>query len=113
MRLIFIPFATSPLILSPRENLLLHTSASAPSMPVELWASRIDGSQQRKLLELEPSPTQQTFTGMSFSKDGQWLAFTRGGGPTAVKFAKNEGGRLEDAIGRKRVTESNSQHTGL
>jgi Tol biopolymer transport system component len=77
-------------ILSPRENLLLHTSASAPSMPVELWASRIDGSQQRKLLELEPSPTQQTFTGMSFSKDGQWIAFTRGGGPTAVKFAKNE-----------------------
>jgi Tol biopolymer transport system component len=77
-------------ILSPRENLLLHTSASAPSMPVELWASRIDGSQQRRLLELEPSPTQQTFTGMCFSKDGLWIAFTRGGGPTAVKTATNE-----------------------
>jgi Tol biopolymer transport system component len=77
-------------ILSPRENLILHTAPSAPSKPVELWASRIDGSQQRRLLELEPSPTQQTFTGMCFSKDGQWIAFTRGGGPTAVKTAKNE-----------------------
>ena len=77
-------------ILSPRENLILHTAPSAPSKPVELWASRVDGSQQRRLLELEPSPTQQTFTGMCFSKDGQWIAFTRGGGPTAVKTAKNE-----------------------
>jgi Tol biopolymer transport system component len=45
---------------------------------------------ERRLLELEPSPTQQTFSGMSFSRDGQWIAFTRGGGPTAVKTARNE-----------------------
>src|SRR5580700_10792384 len=77
-------------IMSPSENLLLHTAPSAPSKPVELWASRIDGSQQRRLLELEPSPTQQTFSGMSFSRDGQWIALTRGGGPTAVKTARNE-----------------------
>jgi Tol biopolymer transport system component len=77
-------------ILSPRENLILHVAPSAPSKPVELWASRIDGSQQRKLLELEPTPTQQSFTGMCFSKDGQWIAFTRGGGPRAVKTATIE-----------------------
>jgi hypothetical protein len=77
-------------VLNPRENLVLHTAPSAPSRAVELWASRIDGSQQRKLLELDPSPTQQTFTGMSWSKDGKWIAFTRGGGPSAVKTAKNE-----------------------
>ena len=77
-------------IMSPSENLILHTAPSAPSKPVELWASRIDGSQQHRLLELEPSPTQQTFSGMSFSRDGQWIALTRGGGPTAVKTARNE-----------------------
>ncbi len=77
-------------ILSPRENLILHTAPSAPSKPVELWASRIDGSEQRKLLDLEPMPTQQSFTGMCFSKDGQWIAFTRGGGPRAVKTAATE-----------------------
>jgi Tol biopolymer transport system component len=77
-------------ILNPRENLLLHTAPSAPSRPVELWASRIDGSQQRQLLALDPTPMQLTFTGMSWSKDGQWVAFTRGGGPTAVKTARNE-----------------------
>src|ERR1700730_19441985 len=76
--------------MSPSENLLLHTAPSAPSKPVELWASRIDGSRQRRLLELEPSPTQQTFSGMSFSGDGQWIDLTRGGGPTAVKAARNE-----------------------
>jgi Tol biopolymer transport system component len=77
-------------ILNPRENLILHIAPSAPSTPVELWASRIDGSRQHKLLELEPSPTQQTFSGMSFSKDGQWIAFTRGGGPGSVKTATSE-----------------------
>jgi Tol biopolymer transport system component len=77
-------------ILSPREDLIIHTSPSVSGNPVELWASRIDGSQQRKILELEPTPTQQIFTSMSWSKDGQWVAFTRGGGPTVLKTAKNE-----------------------
>ena len=77
-------------ILNPRENLLLHTAPSSRGNPVEVWASKIDGSQQRKLLEFEPTPTQQTFTAMNFSKDGQWIALTRGGGPSAVKTVKNE-----------------------
>jgi len=79
-------------ILNPREDLIIHGAPSAPSNPVELWASRIDGSEQRKILELEPTPTQQSFSGMSWSKDGQWVAFTRGGGPTAVKTPKNAAG---------------------
>jgi Tol biopolymer transport system component len=79
-------------ILNPRENLIIHSAPSAPTNPVELWTARIDGSEQRKILELEPTPTQQSFSGMSWSKDGQWVAFTRGGGPTAVKTAKNAAG---------------------
>jgi len=75
-------------ILNPRENLILHTGPSDPSIPVELWASRIDGSQQRKLLELDSG--QLTFTGTGWSKDGQWIAFTRGSGRTPVKTAKSE-----------------------
>lgn len=79
-------------ILNPRENLIFHsapTSFSYPaSSPIELLVSRIDGSQQRKLLELEP--TQNIFTGVSWSKDGQWIAFTRGGGPYAVVTPQTE-----------------------
>jgi Tol biopolymer transport system component len=77
-------------VLNPRENLILHTAPSARSSSVELLVSRIDGGQQRKLLELDPSAEQLTFTGMTWSKDGQWIAFTRGGGPAAVKTAKSE-----------------------
>jgi len=73
-------------ILNPRDNLILHTAPDAPSKPVNLWAARIDGSQQRKLLELDSG--QLTFTGTSWSKDGQWIAFTRGHGQTAVKTAE-------------------------
>jgi len=75
-------------VLNPRENLILHSAPGVPSKPVSLWASRIDGSQQHKLLEVDPG--QLTFTGTSWSKDGQWIALTRGSGQIAVKTARSE-----------------------
>ena len=73
-------------ILNPRENLVIHTAPSvAPNRPVELWSSRIDGSQQRKLVDLEPTPPQVNWSGMNWSKDGQWAAFTRGGVPVTAQ----------------------------
>jgi Tol biopolymer transport system component len=92
-------------ILSPREDLIIHTAPSASGSPVELWASRIDGSQQRKILELEPTPTQQIFTAMSWSKDSQWVAFTRGGGPTVLKPPKMRrmSGRCDRTEARYRI----------
>lgn len=79
-------------ILSPRENLIIHsapTSFSYPfSRPIDLLISRMDGSEQRKLLEL--GTKQNIFTEISWSKDGQWIAFTRGGGPAAVEGPKIE-----------------------
>jgi Tol biopolymer transport system component len=65
-------------ILNPRADLIVHTEPSAPSKPVELYTSRIDGSQQHKILELEPAPSQGIFSAMNWSKDGQWIVFTRG-----------------------------------
>src|SRR5579872_2101278 len=71
-------------ILNPREDLIFHIT---PPNPVELWASRIDESQQRRILEFDPAPPQRTFSGMNWSRDGQWVAFTRGGGPAAKSEA--------------------------
>jgi Tol biopolymer transport system component len=73
-------------ILNPRENLVIHSAPSlGPNRPVELWASRVDGSQQRKLVDLEPTPPQVNWSGMNWSKDGQWAAFTRGGMPITAQ----------------------------
>jgi Tol biopolymer transport system component len=73
-------------ILNPRENLVTHTAPSVtPNRPVELWASRIDGAQQRRLVDLEPTPPQVNWSGMSWSKDGEWAAFTRGGFPVTAQ----------------------------
>jgi Tol biopolymer transport system component len=73
-------------ILNPRENLVIHTEPSVtPSRPVELLASRVDGSQQRKLVDLEPTPPQVNWSGMNWSRDGQWAAFTRGGLPVTAQ----------------------------
>ena len=65
-------------ILNPRSDLIVHTEPGAPSKPIELYTSRIDGSQQHKILELEPAPAQGIFSAMNWSKDGQWIVYTRG-----------------------------------
>jgi Tol biopolymer transport system component len=66
-------------ILSPREDLIIHAAPAAPPSFVELWASKVDGSQQRKILQLDSM--QNIFTGVSWSRDGQWITFTQGGFP--------------------------------
>lgn len=75
-------------ILNPRKDLVIHTGDSLPGKPVEFWTSRIDGSEQHKILDLEPSPTQLIFSAMSWSKDGQWVAFTRGHTDIPLRIAK-------------------------
>jgi len=77
-------------ILNPREDLIVHTEPSAPSKPVQLFTSRIDGSQQHKILELEPIPTQGIFSAMNWSRDGQWIVFTRGHTDLPLRIDKME-----------------------
>jgi Tol biopolymer transport system component len=74
-------------ILNPRENLILHSAPGVPSGTADFLVSRIDGSEQRKILELDP---RNVLSGIGWSKDGQWIVFTRGGGPSAVINAKTE-----------------------
>jgi Tol biopolymer transport system component len=74
-------------ILSPRENLILHSAPGVPSGTADFLISSIDGSQQHKILGLDP---RNVLSGVSWSKDGQWIAFTQGGGPSAVVNAKTE-----------------------
>lgn len=73
-------------ILNPRKDLLIHTGANPPTKPVEFWTSRIDGSQQRKILTLEQP--QRIFSAMNWSRDGQWVAFTRGQTSVALQIDK-------------------------
>jgi len=73
-------------ILNPRADLIIHTEPSAPSKPVELYTSRIDGSQQHKILEL----AQGVFSAMNWSKDGQWVLFTRGHTDIPLRIDKME-----------------------
>ena len=77
-------------ILNPVADLVVYTEPSAPSKPVELWTSRIDGSQQRKILELDPMPAQQIFSAMNWSRDGQWIAYTRGHTDVPLRIDKME-----------------------
>jgi Tol biopolymer transport system component len=77
-------------ILNPRADLIIHTEPSAGSKPVELYSSRIDGSQQRKILTLEPAPAQRIFSAMNWSKDGQWVLFTRGHTDVPLRIDKME-----------------------
>jgi len=77
-------------ILNPRADLIIHTEPSAGSKPVELYTSRIDGSQQHKILELEPMPAQRIFSAMNWSKDGQWVLFTRGHTDVPLRIDKME-----------------------
>jgi Tol biopolymer transport system component len=72
-------------ILSPRDDLIVHAAPGAPPNQVELWASKVDGTQQHRILEL--ASTQNIFTGLSWSRDGQWITFTRGGFPVAKSEA--------------------------
>jgi Tol biopolymer transport system component len=72
-------------ILSPRSDLIIHAAPGVPPNPVELWASKVDGTQQHRILQL--GSTQNMFTGISWSKDDQWIAFTRGGFPVAKSEA--------------------------
>jgi hypothetical protein len=57
----------------PRRNIL------GPFRP-DMLLSKIDGRDRRTLFQFER--TQGTFVGFNWSKDGEWLAFTRGTGPT-------------------------------
>ncbi len=75
-------------ILNPRRDLIIHTGDSAPSKPVEFWASRIDGSEQVKIADVEP--TQRIFSAMNWSRDGEWIAFTRGHTSVALQLDKME-----------------------
>ncbi len=77
-------------ILDPKADLILHTEPSAPSKPLELYTSRIDGSQQRKILELEPAPAQESFSALNWSKDGGWVLFTRGHTDIPLRIDKME-----------------------
>ena len=76
-----IPIRYFTAILSPREDLIIHTAPAAPPNPVELWASKVDGSQQRRILQL--SSMQNIFSGVSWARDGHWITFTQGGFPAA------------------------------
>lgn len=73
-------------ILNPRKDLLIHTGANPPTKPVEFWTSRIDGSEQRKIFTLEQS--QRIFSAMNWSRDGQWVSFTRGQTSVALQVDK-------------------------
>ncbi len=62
--------------LDPRANRILHFGYPSRGSPVTLWLSSLDGSQQHPLLELEPTEDRPV-TGVSWSRNGQWIAFTR------------------------------------
>ncbi len=62
--------------LSPNENLVLYPSQSAP--PAQLFASTIDGRNQRMLThDGMPITLVVDFAGFRWSRDGQWIAFTQ------------------------------------
>jgi Tol biopolymer transport system component len=77
-------------ILNPQADLIVHTEPSAPSKPVELYTSKIDGSQRHKILDLEPMPAQGIFSAMNWSRDGQWIVFTRGHTDLPLQIDKME-----------------------
>jgi Tol biopolymer transport system component len=88
-------------ILNPRADLIIHTEPSAPSKPVELWTSRIDGSKQHKILELPLA----TFSAMNWSKDGRWVVFTRGPLDLPLRIDK-----MEADVWKMRADGSGSQN---
>ena len=92
-------------ILNPRTDLIIHTEPSAPSKPVELYTSRIDGSQQHKILELEPAPAQGIFSAMNWSKDGKWVLFTRGHTDIPLRIDK-----MDADVWKMRVDGSGAQN---
>lgn len=61
-------------LLNPTRDILLMTNAPGGT---NVLVSTIDGRSQRKLFQDES--TQSSRTGLSWSKDGEWIAFTRGG----------------------------------
>ncbi len=60
-------------LLNPKKDLVLLTT---PPGGTELLVSRQDGSQPRKVLQYDK--TQNGFASLSWSRDGEWIAFTRG-----------------------------------
>jgi Tol biopolymer transport system component len=61
-------------LLNPTRDMLLLTN---PPGGTNFLVSTIDGRNQQKLFQYES--TQNAFAGLSWSKDGEWIAFTRGG----------------------------------
>jgi Tol biopolymer transport system component len=61
-------------LLSPTRDILLQTN---PAGGTDVLVSTIDGRNQQKLFQYES--TQSSFAGLSWSKDGEWIAYTRGG----------------------------------
>ena len=60
-------------LLNPTKNLVLLTTAPGGT---DLLVSRVDGSQPRKLWTFDK--TQNAFASLSWSRDGEWIGFTRG-----------------------------------
>ncbi len=62
-------------VLNPTKDLFLLTHP--PPGATDLLVSGTDGSGQRKLFQFDRM--QNTFASMGWSRDGEWIAFTRGG----------------------------------
>lgn len=74
------PMRTFTCMIHPLKNDLLYSSPPGPN----LYLSRIDGSGVESILQMDPP--QAIFMGFSWSKDGQWVAYTKGNhfsGPSA------------------------------
>ncbi len=56
----------------PEQDLLISTAPPGPRMIL----SRLDGSYGKELLRFDPP--QRIFVGFSWSRDGQWIAYTKG-----------------------------------
>jgi Tol biopolymer transport system component len=68
--------------LNPKRDLVLLTH---PAGGTEMLVSRTDGSEPRTVFHYDS--TQNTFAGLSWSRDGEWIVFTRGASRTPVAEA--------------------------
>ncbi|HEV2982837.1 MAG TPA: hypothetical protein VGX46_00540 [Vicinamibacterales bacterium] len=68
--------------LNPKRDLVLLTH---PAGGTDLLVSRTDGSEPRAVFHYDS--TQNTFAGLSWSRDGEWIVFTRGASRTPASEA--------------------------
>jgi Tol biopolymer transport system component len=68
--------------LNPKRDLVLLTH---PAGGTDMLVSRTDGSEPRTVFHYDS--TQNTFAGLSWSRDGEWIVFTRGASRTPVAEA--------------------------